>query len=66
MKKLTIVLTKRFGLATSETINVELDGGSKEECKEALEMAKMAVVNSWMTQIEETEEEPTTYPEGVE
>ena len=57
MKKLTIVLTKRYGLTSCETVDIEIDGGSEAERARALSIAKVAVVNGWMSEIEEAEEE---------
>jgi len=56
MNKITIVLTKRYPLS-SEDISIEIVNGSAKERDRALTMAENAVLNGWMAEIEETEEE---------
>ena len=58
MKKLTVVLTKRYPLS-SEDISIEIVGGSKADCDRVLTMAENAVLNGWMAEIEDTEEGET-------
>lgn len=54
--KLKITLYRGSPIYKQE-VNIEIVGGSKAERDRALTMAENAVLNGWMCEIEDTEEE---------
>jgi len=54
-RTVNVVLEKRYGLCSSDTITIELENPGPWENVEIMRLVNTAILNSWATSIERTE-----------
>ncbi len=60
LNNISLKLEKQYGLCLIDRIEIKISGGSCVERSRIIKLAETALLNSWQTELEETEGEAQT------